>query len=143
MSIDAISPFESHFFQTTNPDGVSVRVARQNLRNTDGKTMTKEYGDINNPNGSRIDSLLEHLQGSSGINKDDAIFKEAMKHLDGIKTGTIKIEAPKTDDITPNTQRISDTVPRKSVPQKEKMTISNDDIKQAVYSMRQDMQKGY
>jgi hypothetical protein len=143
MSINAISPLESHFFQTTNPDGISVRVARQNLKNADGKSITKEYGDINNPNGSRIDSLLEHLQGTSGINKDDAIFKEAMKNLDGVKTGAIKIEAPKIDNTTPNAQKTSDTVPSKPVPQKEKITISNDDMKQAAYSMRQDMQKGY
>ncbi len=153
MSVNAISkpsyPHMTRMLQVEDPDNQhSISVTHQHFKNPNGKDITREDCHIKNPNGSDMAKLLAHLQDNSDKNTEQDIFKAAMKHINNLESGAVKpmlSEDSKItpENITPPSKKIADDSQAVKVPRKEGMTISNDELKNAVYGMREDFKKGY
>ncbi len=153
MSVSTISqssyPHTTRMIRVEDPDNQhTISVTQQHFKNQNGKDITQEDYYVKNPNGSDMSKLLAHLQDNADKNIEQDMFKAAMKHINNLESGVVKpmpSEAPKitSENITPQSKKNANDSQAVKVPRKEGMTISNDELKNAVYGMREDLKKGY
>jgi hypothetical protein len=153
MSVNAISkssyPHMTRMLQVEDPDNQhSISVTHQRFKNQNGKDITREDYHVRNPNGSDMSKLLEHLQDTSDKNTEQDMFKAAMKHINNLESGVVKpmpseVSKITSESITPPSEKKSDNSQSIKEPRKQGMTISNNELKNAVYGMREDFKKDY
>ena len=154
MSVDAISrtsyPVMTRTLQIENPDKKQIlRLSHKHYKNPTGKDITQDDYHVDNPENSDMARLLEHLKEQSTKDADSDMFKLALKHINNLESGAVKSMLPETKaEVKPeNTLSVTDKKPNHDTDfstlkfPADGLKISDNEMKQAVYAMRQDIKK--
>jgi hypothetical protein len=149
MPVEAISkiatPLVTRIVQLSDKENNLVKVSHKHFKDETGKEVFKDTCDINNPNGSDIKKFLNHIEYGSGQSPESEIFKRVMEHINGLEAGEVKTGLPE-NPIKPETPK--EATPKESANDfnnlkspKQGMKVSNDELNEAVFAMRQDLKK--
>jgi hypothetical protein len=155
VSVNQISnptiPHVTKIIQLSDKDNNRVKVTHKHYKDSDGKETIKDSLDINNPNGSDIKKFLNHLEYGYGQSPESDVFKKVLEHINGIEAGEVKTglpENPVKDENSVKAETPKEATPKESANDfnnlkspKQGMKVSNDELNEAVFAMRQDLQK--